>query len=128
MHCRSAKYTNEKNRILIGTHLFLSDFSDAELSALKQVFPATTVLVVIFIENRLGHSGFKIDRKNALDSNDARLHLLGLICACVCAPPGKDDMDLDAKITSRRCQYSGICMQCGRKMHIQSWLNSQPTG
>ena len=50
--------------------------------------------------------------------------LLGSIPACAWAPPGTDDMDLDANY-QQNSQYSGN-LQCGRKMHIQSWLNSQP--
>ena len=94
---------------------FLSDFSDAKFSALKQVFPATTVYGCDFHRER-AWTRWVQDRKNALDSTDAS-HLLDLIRACAWAPPGTDDMDLDANYQKVVSIYSGN-LQCGRKMHM----------
>ena len=100
---------------------FLSDFSDAEYSALKQVFPATTVYGCDFHREQ-AWTRWVQDRKNALNSNDAS-HLLELLRACAWAPPGTHDVDLD-------CNYRKTVLVLKestvwkKNPHVQSWLNS----
>ena len=85
----------EKKPVKVVSKYFLS-LPTNELpsySALKQVFPATTVYGSDFHREQ-AWTRWVQNRKNALNSNDAS-HLLEFLCACAWAPPGTDDMVLD---------------------------------
>ena len=84
---------------------FLSDFSEAEFSALKQSFYSTTVYGCDFHREQ-AWTRWVQDRKNGLDRSDADC-LLDLLRACAWVPPGTDD-----------------CAVWKTNVHVQNWLTA----
>ena len=68
---------------------FMSDYSEAELVALEEIFPATTVYLCDFHREQAWDRWAR-DHKHGLSQSEAEL--LTFLCACAWAPP-TDDAD-----------------------------------
>ena len=103
---------------------FLSDFSEAEFSALKQSFPIVQLsMVVTFTGNRHGHGGYKTGKMvNGLDRSDADC-LLDLLRACAWAPPGTDDSVLEVNYLKAVSVLKESAVW-KTNVHVQNWLTA----
>lgn len=100
---------------------FLSDFSDAELSAIKEAFPSTTVYGCDFHREQAWTRWIQ-DKKNMLDRSDAD-SLLGHLRACAWAPPGPDQINLDVNYQQAVSVLKKSAVWKKNK-HVQNWLTS----
>lgn len=100
---------------------FLSDFSDAEFSALKEVFPNTTVYGCDFHREQ-AWTRWVQDRKNCLDRSDADT-LLELLRACAWAEPGPNEASIDVHYQQAVSVLKGSAVWKKNKL-VQNWLSS----
>ena len=101
---------------------FLSDFSEAEFTALKQSFPSTTVYGCDFHREQ-AWTRWVQDRKNGLDRSDADC-LLDLLRACAWAPPGTDDSVLEVNYLKAVSVLKESAVW-KTNVHVQNWLTAK---
>lgn len=98
---------------------FLSDFSDAEISAIEEAFPTTTVYGCDFHREQ-AWTRWVQDRKNGLDKSEADC-LLDLLRACAWAPPGPDEANVDIYY-QEAVSLLKQSVVWKKKKHVQNWL------
>ena len=104
---------------------FMSDFSEAEISALEQTFPGVTVYGCDFHREQAWTRWIQ-DHKNAL-SADEREQLLSLLRDCAWAPSASElACDFHYKQSLEKLQKSTVWKQHEnvRNWLVGSWLNS----
>lgn len=99
---------------------FLSDFSDAEISAITEIFPCTKVYGCDFHREQ-AWTRWVQDKKNSLD-RDAADSLLGLLRACAWAQPGEIQLDSNYQQAVSVLKASAVWKN---NEHVRSYLNSQ---
>jgi len=97
----------------------MCDFSDAEISALQEVFPNYTVYGCNFHREQVWIQS----RKSCLSREDGD-HLLELLRACAWAASGEDEsIDVNYCKVVSALQHSSVWKDDSK---VQSWLTSKP--
>ena len=101
---------------------FMTDYSDAEISATESVFPQCKVYLCDFHREQCWERWIK-DKKHGLSPTDGEI-LLGLLRACAWASPGSDDSPVDYHFQQAVDKLQKANFWKGNQQ-VRDWLNAK---
>ena len=101
---------------------FMTDYSDAEISAIESVFPQCKVYLCDFHREQCWERWIK-DKKHGLSPTDGEI-LLGLLRACAWASPGSDGSPVDCHFQQAVDKLQKTNIWTGNQQ-VRDWLNAK---
>lgn len=101
---------------------FMTDYSDAEISAIESVFPQCKVYLCDFHREQCWKRWIK-DKKHGLSPTDGEI-LLGLLRVCAWASPGSDGSPVDCHFQQAVDKLQKANFWKGNQQ-VRDWLNAK---